>query len=85
MQNIIDDVPFDNLPVKWQEFDFTQFSKDKTLFDFRQDTLRNALKDLYLYLKDKQEDKNGLYLQYRDNGLEENFDYNLNRETNKIK
>lgn len=36
LQNIINDISFENLPAKWQEFDFTRFSKDKTLFDFQQ-------------------------------------------------
>jgi len=44
LQNIINDIPFDNLPANWQGFDFVRFSKDKTLFDFQHKALKNALK-----------------------------------------
>jgi len=80
LQNIIDDISFENLPVKWQGFDFSRFSKDKTLFDFQQDALKNALRGLWIYFKDKNADKKALFDHYTLNGLEENFDYNLNRE-----
>jgi len=39
LQNIVEDIPFENLPVKWQAFDFARFSKDKTLFDFQKQGL----------------------------------------------
>ena len=80
LQNIINDISFETLPVKWQGFDFCRFSKDKTLFDFQKQGLQNALKGLWLYFKDKKADKKALFGHYTSNGLEENFDYNLNRE-----
>lgn len=80
LQNIIEDIPFDNLPAKWQGFDLSRFSKVKTLFDFQQDSLKNALRGLWLYFKDKNNNKQALFEHYKLNGLEENFDYNLNRE-----
>jgi hypothetical protein len=43
LQNIVDDISFEDLPVKWQGFDFSRFSKDKTLFDFQKQGLQNAL------------------------------------------
>jgi len=46
LQNIIDDISFEALPITWQGFDFEQFSKDKTLFDFQQDALKNVLRGL---------------------------------------
>ena len=51
LQNIVDDISFDNLPAKWQGFDFARFSKDKTLFDFHKHGLQNVLKGLWLYFK----------------------------------
>jgi len=51
LQNIVDDISFENLPAKWQGFDLARFSKDKTLFDFQKQGLQNALKGLWLYLK----------------------------------
>jgi len=80
LQTILDDIPFENLPVKWQGFDFARFSKDKTLFDFQKQGLQNAMKGLWLYFKDRNADKQALFNHYCLNGLEENFDYNLNRE-----
>ncbi len=80
LQNIIDDISFENLPAKWQKVDLARFSKDKTLFDFQQDALKNALRGLWLYFKDKQANKIDLYHHYHQNGLEDVYDYNLNRE-----
>ncbi|MCM8822657.1 MAG: DEAD/DEAH box helicase family protein [Candidatus Omnitrophica bacterium] len=80
LQNIIDDIPFENLSAKWQGFDLMRFSKDKTLFDFQQDALKNALKGLWLYFIDKQANKLNFYHHYRQNGLEDIYDYNLKRE-----
>jgi len=53
LQNIIDNIPFESLPAKWQGFDFGRFSKDKTLFDFQQNALINAVKALHLFFKEK--------------------------------
>lgn len=80
LQNILNDIPFDNLQVKWQGFDFSRFSKNKTLFDFQQDALKNALKALHLYFKDKNADKKALFEHYKLNGLEEDFDYDLKKK-----
>ena len=51
LQNIVEDISFENLPIQWQGFDFVRFSKDKTLFDFQQNALKNALRGLWLYFK----------------------------------
>ncbi len=83
LQNIVDDISFGNLPAKWQGFDFIRFSKDKTLFDFQKEALQNALKGLWLYFKDKKEDKTDLYHLYHANGLSENFDYDLKKREGK--
>ena len=80
LQNIVDDISFENLPAKWQGFDLARFSKDKTLFDFQKQGLQNALKVLWLYFRDKKEDKQNFFQQYQANGLEENFDYSLSRD-----
>lgn len=80
LKTIVDDISFENLSAKWQGFDLARFSKDKTLFDFQKDALRNSLKGLWLYFIDKRENKLDLYHHYHQNGLEDVFDYNLNRE-----
>ncbi|GAB6273613.1 MAG: hypothetical protein STSR0004_04760 [Peptococcaceae bacterium] len=51
LQNIVNNISFENLPAKWQGFDLSRFSKDKTLFDFQKQALQNALKGLWLYFK----------------------------------
>jgi len=83
LQNIIEDISFENLPAKWQGFDFARFSKDKTLFDFQKQGLQNALKGLWLYFKDKKEDKQNLYNHYQANDFTENFDYDLKKREGK--
>ena len=83
LQNIVEDIPFENLPVKWQAFDFARFSKDKTLFDFQKQGLQNALKGLWLYFNEYKENKVDLYNLYQANGLSENFDYDLKKREGK--
>jgi len=83
LQNIVDDISFENLPTKWQNFDFVRFSKDKTLFDFQKQGLQNALKGLWLYFKDKKADKQSLFNHYQANDFTENFDYDLKKREGK--
>lgn len=93
LQKIVKNIPFENLPVKWQGFDLARFSKDKTLFDFQQNALKNALKGLWLYFKGNapaanevtplQKENNlkqSLFNLYKTNGFEENFDYDLKKK-----
>jgi len=80
LQSIVDDFSFDNLPAKWQDFDFGRFSSDKTLFDFQKQGLQNALKALWLYYKEKKSDKKNFFELYQANGFDANFDYDLSRE-----
>ncbi len=54
LQNIADDISFDELPVKWQNFDFKKFSKEKDFYDFQENALKNALKILYKYYDDNE-------------------------------
>jgi type III restriction enzyme len=83
LQNIIDDISFENLPAKWRGFDFSRFSKDKTLFDFQKQGLQNALKGLWLYFKDKSADKQIFFNHYQTNDFSENFDYDLKKREGK--
>ncbi len=80
LQSIVDDLPFDNLPVKWQNFDLGRFSSDKTLFDFQKQGLQNVLKALWLFYKEKEGLKSPFFLQYQNNGLSEDFDYDLKKK-----
>ena len=80
LQNIVNDIPFEDLPATWQGFDFVRFSKDKTLFVFQRNALENAVKALYLYFKVKNADKQALFKHYELNGFVENFDYDLKKK-----
>ncbi|MBU3924848.1 DEAD/DEAH box helicase family protein [Patescibacteria group bacterium] len=93
LQNIVDDFSFDNLPAKWQGFDYAKFSQNKTLFDFQKQGLKNATKALYRFYKDeeirlpftylKDESKIGkkaFFRLYQQNGFEEKFDYDLKKK-----
>jgi len=53
LRDIVNNISFNNLPNIWQDFDLKSFSKEKTLYDFQQDALKNALKCLWLYYGDK--------------------------------
>jgi len=80
LQSIVEDISFDYLPVKWQRFDLAKFSQDKTLFDFQEQGLQNALKGLWLFYKENKGKKESLFSQYQANGFEENFDYDLKKK-----
>lgn len=80
LQSIVEDILSENLPVKWQGFEFRRFSNDKTLFDFQQAALKNALKALHLYFKEKNADKIAFFKHYENNGFKEDFNYDLNRK-----
>lgn len=80
LQNIVNDIRLEDLPEQWQGFDFSRFSKDKTLFDFQQKALENALRGLWLFYKDKNADKQSMFNHYRLNGLEEDLDYDTQKK-----
>jgi len=79
LQNIVDDFSFDKLPAKWQGFDYSNFSSDKKLFDFQQDGLKNTLKALFLFYREMGGNKELFFNHLKSNGLEEDFDYDLNK------
>jgi len=83
LQNIVEDISFENLPAKWQGFDFSRFSKDKTLFDFQKQGLQNALKVLWLYFKDREANKQSFFNLYQTNDFSESFDYDLKKREGK--
>jgi len=80
LQSIVEELPFEELPLQWQGFDLARFSRDKKLFDFQEQGLQNALKALWLYFKKHQGDKDLFFAQYLANGMEEKLDYDLSKE-----
>jgi hypothetical protein len=49
LQSIAEDIRYDDLPAIWREVDLKRFSKAKTLYDFQENALKNALKILHEY------------------------------------
>lgn len=80
LEKIVNNISFDNLPAKWQDFDFVKFSQNKTLFDFQKQGLKNALKALYLFYVKNKGDKKSFFNQYQSNGMGENFDYGIKKK-----
>lgn len=89
LQSMIEVIPDDHLPANWADFDLASFSRTKTLWDYQQQALRNALKALWKYYEDfgdyqpnedvsvNQERKRKLWEWYRDNELRDDLSIDL--------
>jgi len=96
LQDIIEDLRFDDLPSNWNSFDLESFSKNKILWDYQQEAVKNAVKVLWRYFEDfvdyqenerieaSQERKQNFFKWYKDNGLQENLDIKLDKRKRKI-
>ena len=96
LQDIIEDLRFEDLPANWNSFDLENFSKSKKLWDYQKDALKNAIKVLWKYYEDfvdyqkgerlevNQERKENFFQWYKDNGLEENLDIKLDKRKRNI-
>ena len=90
LQDMIEDIRFDDLPANWTHFDLITFSRDKELWDYQQRALRNAITALHKYYEDfadyqpkesadiNKHRKHKFAQWYRDNGQEEDLDIALN-------
>jgi len=89
LQRMVEDIPDDHLPEAWSDFDLSHFSREKTLFDYQRQALKNALKALWKYYGDfsdyqigeedqvNRQRKRKLWQWYLDNGLNEDFSIEL--------
>jgi type III restriction enzyme len=89
LQDLVEDIPFDILPVNWTAFDLSSFSQQKQLWDYQQDALKNTLRALWKYYEDfddfSPKETPGVNTQrkqkfaqwYRANGQNENLDIQL--------
>lgn len=97
LRNIIDSFPFDALPANWSTFDLVAFSRTKTLWDYQQRAVENAIKVLWKYFEEdfidyqpgetldkNQERKQKLFQWYRDNGLTEDLSLKLDKRKRNI-
>lgn len=92
LQEIIEDIPFDNLPVNWNAFDLGSFSRSKMLWDYQQTAVTNAIKTLWKYYDDfvdysprerpeaNNQRKKKFAQWYRDNGQDDNLDIQLSKD-----
>lgn len=95
LQSIVDDIPFDSLPIAWQDHDFGAFSRSKTLYDFQQKALQNTIKALWEYyghpedFASIQDDKKELkrkerfFRRYQNNGFSHSLDFDLKKKEGK--
>ena len=97
LQNIIEESKkFGDLPANWNSFDLENFSKNKKLWDYQRDALKNAIVILWKYFEDfadyqederlevNQERKQKFFKWYKDNGLEEKVDIKLDKRKRNI-
>ena len=84
LQNIVESIQLNHLSFEWLDFDFAKFSDKKTLYDYQQQALKNASKALYKYYSDFNGDKEQFFELYKNNGLTENLDLDL-QNNSKIK
>lgn len=55
LQDMVDDISFDGLPVNWNAFDIGAFSQSKTLWDYQRSAVENAIKVLWKYYEQRGE------------------------------
>jgi len=96
LQGILNKISLSNLPYNWNSFDLKTFSKNKTLWEFQQKAVQNALKLLWKYYEDLYDFESGetvdvnrnrkdmLFEWYKNNGLENDLDIRLDRRNTKI-
>ncbi|MDI6839868.1 MAG: DEAD/DEAH box helicase family protein [bacterium] len=96
LQDIIEDLRFEDLPANWNSFDLESFSKNKKLWDYQQEAVKNAVKVIWKYFEDfvdyqdgerleiYQERKQKFFNWYKDNGLDENLDIKLDKRKRNI-
>ena len=96
LQDILEDIRFEDLPPNWNSFDLESFSKTKRLWDYQQKAVKNAIKVLWKYYEDfadyqeeesldiNGERKQKFFKWYNDNGLDENLDIKLDRRKRNI-
>lgn len=80
LHNLLNDTPFEDLPPNWTTFNLASFSHSKSLWDYQQSSLQNALKALHKYYKEFGANKSHLFQWYRDNGIEIDSDLSLGKK-----
>lgn len=96
LQDMVDDLRFEDLPANWGSFDLEGFSKNKKLWDYQQKAARNAVKVLWKYFEDfhdykkneklevSKDRKEKFFKWYEVNGLEGSLDIKLDKRKRNI-
>ncbi|MCS7200840.1 MAG: DEAD/DEAH box helicase family protein [Patescibacteria group bacterium] len=69
LQDIAEEIKFEDLPPSWKNFDLVSFSRTKKLYDFQQEALKNSLDILWRFYDEK--------IDYKEN---EKLEVNLERK-----
>jgi superfamily II DNA or RNA helicase len=85
LEPIVEDVKFEDLPSNLSLLDTKSFSRNKELWDFQQNAVKNAIKCLYLYFKTDHADKSKFYQRYILNGLDKDLEKNVSIKLSKLK
>jgi type III restriction enzyme len=85
LEPIVEEIKFEDLPSPWNLLDTKSFSKNKELWDFQQDAVKNAIKCLYLFFKTDNADKSKFYQRYVANGLDEDLERSVSIKLPKLK
>jgi len=85
LEPIVEDIKFEDLPSSWSLLDTKSFSRNKSLWDFQQEAVKNAIKCLYLFYKIDNGDKSKFYQRYILNGLDKDLERNVGIKLSKLK
>src|SRR6266540_3138610 len=80
LHHLLNDIPFESLPPAWTTFDLASFARTRTLWDYQQSALQNAIKALWKYYADFSVSKPRLMDWYLENQIELDTQFNLGKK-----
>ncbi|MBI2486725.1 MAG: DEAD/DEAH box helicase family protein [Deltaproteobacteria bacterium] len=96
LKEMVNDIRFDNLPANWNSFDLRGFSEKKSLWDYQQKAIENAIKVFWNYYEGFGDYQKGEGLEvnksrkerflkwYKDNGQDKDLDIGLRKANRNI-
>lgn len=80
IQEKVEEIKFNEMPIQWRTLDLGKFSKKKSLFEFQRAALRSGLKALHLYFRKKRADREALLQCLGLTGWEEELVFDLRKK-----